>query len=116
MDAQPRNAFDEWISRPIAGSISGKEQLARIEAARKVERAEKASVVVAPRGKRPRCLYCQRELRLYPQRRPSEPQKKYGTYGDNRFCGLTCGWRWALHFTKNPIPRPTTKTISKQSV
>lgn len=29
----------------------------------------------------------------------------YGGYGDNRFCTLTCGWRWAIaHSMPSPIP------------
>ena len=53
------------------------------------------SAQIAPPGKRPRCAYCGRELRPYRYRQADSP-KLYGTYGDNRFCGLRCGYRKAL--------------------
>jgi hypothetical protein len=28
---------------------------------------------------------------------------RYGNYGDNRFCGQACGWRWAIK--QRPAPR-----------
>ena len=69
-----------------------------------------------PRGQRPKCLYCGKELR--PNFRDDEPlpqgsyrwtaqqrtawdrQHKhfdgtYGRYNDSLFCGLNCGYRWA---------------------
>jgi hypothetical protein len=78
---------------------------------------------VPPVGQRPRCLFCTRELRpnfTDPDRtstgegylawfkmtlaerkawRKTHPKVflgTYGTYGDSRFCGLNCGYRWAL--------------------
>jgi hypothetical protein len=58
---------------------------------------------------RPDCLACKKPLRRYKQdgRTFSDgtPQE-WGDYGDNRFCGLTCGWRWACRHA----PMPTTST------
>jgi hypothetical protein len=77
-----------------------------------------------PRGMRPRCLSCKRELR--PNYRSPEmpfrlysacgPEKKawkianpktfkgtYGSYGDNRFCGLNCGYHWACAHAPYPL-------------
>ena len=40
---------------------------------------------------------------------PSGTPREWGDYGDNRFCGLRCGWRWACRHTsastqKKPKP------------
>jgi hypothetical protein len=47
---------------------------------------------------RPNCLACGKPLRRYKHDgrafNDGTPQE-WGDYGDNRFCGLTCGWRWA---------------------
>lgn len=47
---------------------------------------------------RPNCLACDKPLRRYKHDGKTfddgTPQE-WGDYGDNRFCGLTCGWRWA---------------------
>lgn len=71
-----------------------------------------------PVGQRPQCLFCARELRpnfkwvqipyhFDPQQRkqwrkdhPREFKGTYGSYGDNRFCGLTCGHSWAVRHSK----------------
>lgn len=87
--------FQEHISRPVAGAISGADYLARIEREHQEQRAERQSANVAPVGKRPHCDQCDRELRVYRYRKAGSA-KLYGTYGDNRFCGLTCGYKWAL--------------------
>lgn len=71
-----------------------------------------------PKGKRPRCLHCAKELepqfiqavmpaRLRDGRRLSErnewvkanPEEFTGDYGrfrDNLFCGASCGYSWAV--------------------
>ena len=47
---------------------------------------------------RPNCLACEKPLRRYKHDGRTfddgTPQE-WGDYGDNRFCGLSCGWRWA---------------------
>lgn len=65
-------------------------------------------------GSRPRCLNCSRELRpnfkwnpvpyclsteerkIWKKANPPEFKGTYGGYGDNRFCGLNCGYHWAV--------------------
>lgn len=56
---------------------------------------EKRAPATTPR---PDCLGCGKPLprfkfdgRTYDDGTPRE----WGAYGDNRFCTLTCGWRWA---------------------
>jgi hypothetical protein len=92
--------FQEHISRPVAGSITGAQYNERLDREQREQRAVRQSAPVAPAGKRPHCEQCDRELRVYRYRKAGS-KKLYGTYGDNRFCGLTCGYRWALrHQTK----------------
>jgi len=89
--------FQEHIRnmREGAPETSGEAYLARIARERQADRAERQSALTMPAGKRPHCRHCNRELRLYRWRKAGSP-KLYGTYGDNLFCGLTCGYRWAL--------------------
>lgn len=69
-----------------------------------------------PVGQRPKCRFCHKELMPQFETIPipyelwSDEKKKaefkaanpkrftgdYGRYQDNRFCGLTCGWQWAV--------------------
>ena len=55
---------------------------------------------------RPDCLACEKPLRRYKRDgqtfNDGTPQE-WGDYGDNRFCGLTCGWRWACR--NAPMPK-----------
>jgi hypothetical protein len=55
---------------------------------------------------RPNCLACGKPLRRYKQDGRTfddgTPQE-WGDYGDNRFCGLTCGWRWACRHAPMPV-------------
>ena len=60
---------------------------------------------------RPSCLGCGKPLprfkfdgKTYDDGTPRE----WGAYGDNRFCTLTCGWRWAC----SHAPMPKTKRRS----
>lgn len=100
-----------------------------------------------PRGQRPRCLHCGKELlprfnrqnppymvktgetqrvrqpgsfgseaqyvelpvtrttteaerKQFRKDNPPEFTGKFGGYGDNRFCGLNCGYQWAVAHTK----------------
>lgn len=62
-----------------------------------VTASKKATKTPQPKGKRPKCLQCRREL---------EPQFKgirvikftghYGRYGDDLFCGQSCGYNHAV--------------------
>ena len=54
-------------------------------------------------------LACDKPLRRYKQDgrtfNDGTPQE-WGDYGDNRFCGLTCGWRWACRNADMPTTVP----------
>ena len=53
----------------------------------------------------PKCLWCEKPLRPYPYRHGGprgtldwvEPDEQWGDYGDNLFCGKTCGFRWGVN-------------------
>ena len=64
---------------------------------------EKRPAATTPR---PDCLTCDKPLprfkfdgKTFDDGMPRE----WGSYGDNRFCTLTCGWRWACQHA--PMPR-----------
>jgi hypothetical protein len=47
--------------------------------------------------KRTTCLECGKRLKPYPYRDADKrPGQEFGGYGDNLFCGLRCGFRWAV--------------------
>ena len=54
---------------------------------------------------RPNCLTCDKPLRRFSRDgqtfNDGTPQE-WGDYGDNRFCGLRCGWRWACRNSSLP--------------
>ena len=56
------------------------------------------SVKLLPVKTRPKCLYCDKPLRAFPHRDEewNSARSPYGDYGDGLFCGLTCGWSWAV--------------------
>lgn len=45
---------------------------------------------------RPTCLECGKPLRTYRRLKEEDSGKCFGDYGDNFFCGLNCGYRWAV--------------------
>ena len=52
----------------------------------------------APTMPRPKCLHCDKPLRRYKydgKKFDDGTPVEWGDYGDGRFCGLRCGWRWA---------------------
>ena len=64
---------------------------------------------------RPNCLGCRKPLprfkfdgKTYDDGMPRE----WGAYGDNRFCGLSCGWRWACQHA--PMPSTARETPGKR--
>lgn len=64
---------------------------------------EKRAPAVTPR---PHCLECDKPLRRYKwdARAFSDgTPREWGDYGDNRFCGLRCGWNWACSHA--PMPK-----------
>ncbi len=111
-------AFHIQVGGPIRRSRS---QLVReesvcqtIEVARRQPRCDAIiSNIRYPKTKRPPattprpdCLGCGKPLRRYKrdgQAFDDGTPQEWGDYGDNRFCGLTCGWRWACRHA--PMPK-----------
>lgn len=80
-----------------------------------------ANMPLYPVGQRPVCLTCRKELRpnfkwierpfnlseealrQWKQDNPRQFLGTYGGYGDNLFCGLGCGYQYAVHRSKKPI-------------
>lgn len=63
---------------------------------------EKRPTAVTPR---PNCLACEKPLRRYKQDGKTFADgtpREWGDYGDNRFCGLRCGWDWACSHASMP--------------
>ena len=63
---------------------------------------------------RPLCLACEKPLRRYKyggKTLNDGTPMEWGDYGDQRFCGLTCGWRWACRHA--PMPLPTAKKTKR---
>lgn len=54
------------------------------------------------------CLNCGTKLRRYKYRQGgpfsmeeyARPESQFGNYGDNCFCGLNCGYEWAIEFLR----------------
>jgi len=75
-------------------------------------------IELKPVGSRPRCLHCGKELKPNFKWNPmpfrlSDEEKKawkkanppqflgsYGRYKDSRFCGLNCGYDWAISHSR----------------
>lgn len=56
---------------------------------------------------RPRCLNCGKPLRRFRYRDTEHnvgKGREYGDYGDNHFCGLTCGYRWSIAMLARDSP------------
>ena len=84
-------------------------------------------MTLLPVGQRPKCFACSKELRpvfkwnpmpytllgggeeneklrqAWKTLNPKQFTGKYGGYGDSRFCGLNCGYRYALYVTKATV-------------
>lgn len=59
---------------------------------------------------RPNCLSCGKPLPRFKfdgKTFDDGTPREWGAYGDNRFCTLTCGWRWACGHA--PMPKLTKK-------
>jgi hypothetical protein len=71
---------------------------------------EKRAAATTPR---PNCLACDKPLRRYKQDGRTfndGTPREWGDYGDNRFCGLRCGWDWAC----GHAPMQTKKSKEKK--
>lgn len=59
---------------------------------------------------RPSCLGCGKPLPRFKfddKTFDDGTPREWGAYGDNRFCTLTCGWRWACSHA--PMPKMSKK-------
>ena len=104
-DAAYDRARDFYVDSGLAFHGRGESELAA-SVRRSIERCGKiASNIRHPKTQRPPattprpdCLACGKPLRRYKQdgRTFSDgTAREWGDYGDNRFCGLRCGWSWA---------------------
>ena len=119
-------ARDLYVDSGLAFHGRGESELAG-SVRRSIERCGKiASNIRHPKAKRssavtdrPDCLGCGKPLRRYKQddRAYSDgTPREWGDYGDNRFCGLRCGWSWACKRAPMPVDAEIvrlTKTGSK---
>lgn len=65
---------------------------------------------------RPNCLGCGKPLRRYKydDRAYSDgTPREWGDYGDNRFCGLRCGWTWACRRAPMPVEAEVARLEAK---
>lgn len=104
---------DLYVDSGLAFHEHGESELAD-QVKRAIERCRQiAANIRYPKAKRaaaitprPDCLACGKPLRRFSrdgQTFDDGTPQEWGDYGDNRFCGLTCGWRWAcLHA---PMPK-----------
>lgn len=61
---------------------------------------------------RPNCLACSKPLPRFKydgKAFDSGTPREWGAYGDNRFCGLTCGWKWACRHAPMPVHKEKKK-------
>jgi hypothetical protein len=106
-------ASDLYGDSGLAWDGHGESELAN-EVRRAIERCKKiASNIRNPKDQRasattprPNCLACEKPLRRYKldgSAFDDGTPREWGDYGDNRFCGLRCGWRWACR--RSPMPK-----------
>jgi len=110
-------ARDLYVDSGLAFHGRGESELAD-SVKRSIERCGKiASNIRYPKTQRPpaatprpACLACGKPLRRYKRDGRTfddgTPQE-WGDYGDQRFCGLACGWRWACRNAPMPALKGT---------
>lgn len=107
------HARDLYADSGLAFHDRGESDLAD-EVKRAIERCNKiAGNIRHPKEQRPpattprpNCLACDKPLRRYKwdgRMFDDGTPQEWGDYGDQRFCGLTCGWRWACRHA--PMPK-----------
>ncbi len=107
------HARDLYVDTGLAFHDRGESELAD-EVRHAIERCNKiASNIRHPKEQRPSattprpdCLGCGKPLRRYKyddQAYSDGTPREWGDYGDNRFCGLRCGWGWACRRAPMPI-------------
>ena len=106
------HAADLYSDSDLAWDGHGESELAK-EVRRAIERCKKiASNLRHPKETRapattprPNCLACGKPLRRYKYDEKAfndGTPREWGDYGDNRFCGLRCGWSWACRHAAMP--------------
>ena len=116
LDAEAIVAYDHaselYADSGLAWDGHGESELAA-HVRRAIERCKKiASNLRYPKDQRapattprPNCLACEKPLRRYrwdDSKFDDGTPREWGDYGDNRFCGLRCGWGWACR--RAPMP------------
>ena len=116
-DEEAIEAYDHarnlYVESDLAFNDRGESELAD-EVRRAIERCNKiASNIRHPKATRqpaitprPNCLGCHKPLRRFKfdgQAFKDGTPREWGDYGDNRFCGLRCGWSWACK--RAPMPK-----------
>jgi hypothetical protein len=111
------HARDLYVDSGLAFHDRGESDLAD-EVRRAIERCGKiASNIRRPKEQRPaattsrpHCLACSKPLPRFKfdgKTFDDGTPREWGAYGDNRFCTLTCGWRWACKHA--PMPKRPNK-------
>jgi hypothetical protein len=107
------HARDLYVDTDLAFHDRGESDLAD-EVKRAIERCNKIrSNIRHPKETRapattprPNCLGCGKPLRRFKWDEKAFDDgtpREWGDYGDNRFCGLRCGWNWACRRAPMPI-------------
>ena len=115
-DEEAREAYDHaralYVDTDLTYHERGESVLAD-EVKRAIERCRKIeSNLRHPKERRPpattqrpNCLHCGKPLRRYKYDAKvfnDGTPREWGDYGDNRFCGLRCGWSWACRHAAMP--------------
>jgi len=114
-NAEAISAYDRaralYDDSDLAWDADGKSDLAS-DVRRSIVRCQKSMSNLrshkAPRAAattpRPNCLHCKKPLRRFKWEGTfaDGTPREWGDYGDQRFCGLRCGWNWAC--SRAPMP------------
>ena len=103
--ADPSFAFDSRAEEELVDEV--KRAISRCDAITRNLRHPKTQRAARTKP-RPNCLNCDKPLRRYKWEASAFDDgtpREWGDYGDNRFCGLRCGWRWACANTALPTKK-----------
>lgn len=94
-DETPYERMQERRRGEIEGSTRGEPEWQRVAREARKQRREELAKAFPPPGRRRHCWDCSKEMEPYSQWKPGTPLQ-YGYEGNNHFCTLRCGFRWAL--------------------
>ena len=130
-DEEAIEAYDHarnlYVDTDLAFHERGESELAD-EVKRAIERCNKIrSNIRHPKDQRapattprPDCLHCGKPLRRYRfdgMLFNDGTPREWGDYGDQRFCGLRCGWNWACSHSRSMRDSATpNKSISSKTL